>query len=279
MGPSLSVVSERAPRLVRWTFWRRAVQIVILIFYLALPVFHVLGFRALAGNLASLKIGPIDLVEPAAGLSAAVAGRQLGWTLLLGLFPVVLLALVLGPVFCSWICPWGLVSELLDRWVRRGRRRTWPIDRWRLSRWPRLVTILGLLAASAVLASPLLAVVSAPRLLTHLPLEVIYLRVLSPVTGSLLLALLAIELLGPRRVWCRTLCPVGTVAKVLRTPRTVAVRFDETRCLCPTVAQCQNRCPWGIDPRRMSTFDGCTNCLACVEVCPSASLGTGWGLK
>lgn len=267
-------VVSRSPR---WTARRRVVQILAALFYLILPMVHLMGFRGIAGNLASLKVGSVDLVEPAAGLSAGLAAGGFAWKLVLGMAPVVLLALVLGPVFCSWICPWGLLSEMLDRWRYRGRR--WQDDSWRRYRWIRLAVFGVLVVSSVLLVSPVMATLSAPRLVSQLPLEVIYLKVLSPVTLALLALLLAVELLAPRRVWCRALCPVGSLASYLRTPRTVTVNFDDTQCLCPTVAKCQDRCPWAIDPRRMKTFDGCTNCLACIDVCPSGSLVAGWNAR
>ena len=39
-----------------------------------------------------------------------------GWVLRKLEFDVapLILALVLGPVFCSWVCPWGFLSEGID---------------------------------------------------------------------------------------------------------------------------------------------------------------------
>lgn len=262
-----------------WGRRRRAVQIAAALFYLALPVAHLAGLRAVAGNLAALRIGPLDLIEPAAGLSGAISAGTITLGLALGLLPVVLLALTLGPVLCSWICPWGLVSELVDKLPWRARRHPWGRVAWRDLRWPRAVVLACLVMAGMVLASPLAATISAPRLVTNLPLELIYLRILSPVTGGLLLALLALELFGPRRIWCRALCPVGSTANYLRTPLTLAPRFDSTSCHCPGRPPCQTDCPWGIDPRVMKTYDGCTNCFACIETCPSGSLDSAFGAQ
>lgn len=268
---------------VRWGRYRRLVQVAVALFYLGLPLAHLADVRAvagnLAGNLAALRIGPIDLVEPAAGISGALSAGTLTSGLVLGLLPVVLLALVLGPVFCSWLCPWGLLSELLDKLPWRGRRRPWPPAGWKKLRWPRGVVLALVALAGMALATPLAAILSAPRLVTNLPLELIYLRILSPVTGGLLLGLLLFEVFGPRRLWCRTLCPVGSTANYLRTHRTLKPRFAPENCHCPGRPPCQTVCPWGIDPRAMTTFDGCTNCFACIDTCPSGSLEPGFGAK
>jgi ferredoxin-type protein NapH len=120
--------------------------------------------------------------------------------------------------------------------------------------------------------------------MTTLPIESVVLGALSPVTVGLLLALLALELAGPRRLWCRALCPVGTGFKLLRLPGRagsgpagLTVRWNESACTCPGVPACQTRCAWGIDPRRMETYDGCTHCFACVDGCPTGALAPAFG--
>jgi len=255
-----------------WTRWRRVVQFTVALFYLALPVLHLFDVRTVAGTLASLRIGSFDLTEPASALAGALASRTFTTTLLIGIAPVVLLALVAGPVFCSWVCPWGLISEGLDKVRNRIAPRKWTGETWRVSRWPRYVLLAVLVALSAAAALPLVALLSAPRAITSLPLEIIYLRMISPLTAIVLLGVLIIELVAPRRIWCRVLCPVGTTAALLRTPKTLSVRWEESRCACPRTAPCHTHCPWGVDPRKKMTYDACTNCMGCVDVCPHDAL-------
>lgn len=256
----------------RWTRWRRLTQTGVALFYLALPWLNAAGFREVAGTLASLKVGPVDLTEPAAALSAALAGLTASWELALGVLPVVALALLAGPVFCSWVCPWGLISEGVDRLRQQLRPRPWAGSPWVGVRRLRWITLAGALLVGALLAVPLAAMLSAPRLITALPLEAVWLRLLSPVTGGLLAALLLLELVGPRRLWCRALCPVGALANFLRIRRTLRVAWDPARCACARHPHCFLRCPWGVDPRQAGRFDGCSNCLLCVEGCPSGAL-------
>jgi len=272
----LAELRSSAPRRT-WTRWRRLCQALVALFYLLLPWLNSLGFRPLAGTLASLKIGSFDLTEPAAGLAAALAGGRVSAVLLLGVAPVVGLALLAGPVFCSWVCPWGLLSEGVDRLRQRLRPRPWREREWVRLRTGRWTILAGVLLLGVLVAMPVAAVISAPRLITSLPLEVVYLGILSPVTGGLLLALLALEVFGPRRLWCRALCPVGALANLLRIPTTLAVRFAPERCLCPRLPLCHIHCPWGIDPRHAGRYDGCSNCLACVDGCPSGALTVGLG--
>lgn len=248
---------------VRWTRWRRAVQLAVAAFYLGLPF---LGSTWLAGTLVALRIGPVELVEPAAALSAALAAAALPAAAVLGALPVVALALALGPVACSWVCPWGLLSEGIDRLRGRGAPPAPPRPRLRAA------LLAGLLALSAAVGAPLAAVLSPPRLATALPLEAVCARVVPWVTGGLLAALLLVELLAPRRLVCRVLCPAGTLAAMLRRTWTWAPRFTPGHCRCAEPAPCRQGCAWGLDPRTMAPRDGCTSCMACVARCPSGAL-------
>jgi ferredoxin-type protein NapH len=253
---------------VHWTRWRRAVQALSALLWLVLPL---CAEPRLTGNAAALRIGSVDLLEPAAALSAALSARAASAALVLGALPAIALAVALGPVACSWGCPWGLLSEGLDAVRRRGAR--WPLRGAAAARRWRLAVLAALLGLSALLGAPLAAVLSPPRLLSSLPLEAWSSRAAPSFTGALLLALLALELLGPRRLVCRVLCPARAAAALLRRPFTFGPRFTASACRCPDLPACAQACPWGLDPREPSfARDGCTSCMACVERCPAQAL-------
>lgn len=267
--------------MTRWTRWRRAAQALSALLWLTLPL---LADPRLTGDAVALRAGPVDLVEPAAALSAALAAWALPGVLVLGASPMIALAVALGPVACSWTCPYGLVSEGIDALRARrapaaaraggpeGSPARSPAARTG-GRRPRLAILAALLGLSALLGTPLAAVLSPPRLLTALPLEAWSSRAVPAVTGGLLLALFALELVGPRRLVCRVLCPARALAALLRRPFTFGPRFRAAACRCPDLPACVSACPWALDPRAGALrAQGCTSCMACVERCPSAAL-------
>jgi ferredoxin-type protein NapH len=183
---------------------------------------------------------------------------------------MIAVAVALGPVTCSWFCPWGLVSEGIDR--LRARGAPWPARGGRATRRLRVVALASLLGLSALAGTPLAALLAPPRLIAALPLEAWRGAVVPWLTGALLLALLALELVAPRRLVCRALCPAGAAAALLRRSFTWGPRFDAAACRCPDPAACRRVCAWGIDPRELAPRDGCTSCMACVERCPTGAL-------
>ena len=249
---------------IRWTRFRRLSQLFFVAFFIALPFANRYGVVEVLGTLASLRLGPVSLVDPAVGASSLLAGGAFTVTILTGMILPVLLALALGPVFCSWVCPWGLLSEMVDRLLGRGPQR---IPGW-LGRL-RIVSIAVFLGLSAILGLPLVATLSAPRLITVLPLEIIFLGGASIGTLSLLAGLLVAELVLPRRLWCRALCPVGALLVYLRTPWTLRVNWRSDTC-DPKIDRLKGRriCVWNLCPRFLETYSGCTNCGACIEACP-----------
>jgi len=249
---------------IRWTRFRRLSQLFFVSFFIVLPFANRHGIVEVLGTLASLDLGPVSLVDPAVGVSSLLAGGMFTVTILTGMILPVLLALALGPVFCSWVCPWGLLSEMVDGLLRRQPQR---IPGWlgRI-RWGSLAVFLGL---SAILGLPLVATLSAPRLTTVLPLEIIFLGGASIGTLSLLAGLLVAELALPRRLWCRALCPVGALLVYLRTPWTLRVNWRSDTC-DPRIERVKGRrfCVWNLCPRFLESYSGCTNCGACIEACP-----------
>jgi ferredoxin-type protein NapH len=252
--------------------WRRATQLAVAALYLALPFANGAGLRQVLGSLASTRLGPVDLVEPAAAATALLAAGPGAPALriLAGAAPLALLALLLGPAFCAWLCPFGLVSETLDR-LWGGRRRWRPSAHERVRR-PRAVALAVVLGGSALLALPLGAVLQGPRAITVAALERFYLGAVSPFAAALLGALLVLDVFLPRRLFCRALCPAGAVANLLRTPRTLRIAHDPSRCTCGGAPACHAACAWGVDPRFAARRDGCTSCLACVDACPTRAL-------
>jgi len=260
---------------------RRCVQLAVLLGCPALAWLNSQGWERLSGNFLSFSILGFPLADPLAALQVCLASLSLPWKMALGGGMALALAFVLGPVFCSWACPFGFLSEFA--WSLRGRAAHPRKQGWR----PK-----ALLAAAGCL---LLAVSGLPPLLNHLSLPGWYSRVFQAwfnqqelaLPGFLLLAgALATESLAGRRLWCRYVCPQSVLLQLVHrfSPVGLRVRFDAKRCTCSRGEEhCGRACPLDLNPRLAGKGLEweCTVCGECTETCAhrgkALTLGFGSG--
>jgi len=99
---------------------RRAVQAGIAGFFILLPVLNENGFDVIWGNFLNIHVGSLTFSDPLAVLQGIVKNRYLPVGLLISAGMVLAIAFCLGTVFCSWICPFGLLSELAYPYFANG---------------------------------------------------------------------------------------------------------------------------------------------------------------
>ncbi len=216
----------------------------------------------------------LTLADPLAVLETAAASRRLEPELLLGGLLVALPALILGRVFCGWLCPLGLVLELQD--PLRERFRKWLPERSLPRSW-KYGLALACVAGSAAAGFPLFQSVSPINWL-----------VWGAGAGAglewlLVAGVLALEW-AFRRAFCASLCPVGAVHALLG-------RWSRFRILVgeaagrPGCRRCSRACPLGIPVMEEHVQAGaaavtdpdCSRCGDCAEACPRTVLVLGFG--
>jgi len=239
--------------------------------------------RAVRGSTWSLEVFGVTLTDPLAALESIAASRSLRWVLVAGVLLPLLGTVLLGRVFCSWMCPAGFLLELTGK-LRRllrflelkpGKARLWPGDK---------LVLLGLgLAFSFAVGLPVLGTFYPPALIgreVHNGVTVLFDRAeeghLGFSAAGLTLAswfLLGIALLelafGPR-LWCRSLCPGGAVYTLLGRRRLVNVERDPVRCT--DCGECVLACEMGLSPMTDHIGGECDNCGKCVADCPDDAL-------
>ncbi len=217
---------------------------------------------------------------------------------------LVLLTLLLGRVYCSVICPLGILQDIISHasGLKKSKRRRFSFSPARnaLRFMVLLLFVLALLAgfgsvagllapysafgrmASSLLA-PLYALGNnalahvAERLGSYALYEVDVWRssllVLGIALGSL--ALVAVLAWRHGRCYCNTLCPVGTLLGILSRFSLLAPRIDEEKCVsCGLCAgHCKASC---IDPttHRVDT-SRCVVCMNCLGACSKGAIRYG----
>ena len=250
----------------RYHTYRRTLQILTLAFLFAVPLLNRLGHTWVLGTLYSLSFGNLTVVDPSLIIQVLLLTHRVGPVFLIGGLVPVVVALLLGKVFCSWACPFNFLAELgrtvFRRWRRAARagNRNPPGARY----W---LIFAGILLVSASMGVPLITLFSMPGLLSAEVGDWVFAGMFG-VEIFIVVLILALDILGTRRVWCKYVCPVGATLALFRTRRTLQIRYDAAACDCPaTASPCGAVCPLQLDPRSPGLYPYCFNCAECVAVC------------
>lgn len=236
-------------------------------------------------------------------LKSGVLVSYLSWMAKLQFLPAVLavnlgvvlgvwaLTLLLGRLYCSVICPLGVWQDLVS--ALRARRKAHRF-RFRKARRPLQLGFLGLLAAGLAGAflwdGPEETLFSLPatlldpyanwgRIVSNLfqPLldfsAGVWLRSFSGLFVSLLILLLVSILAAWKgRIWCNTVCPVGTFLGFFSPYALIKPRIDFNACIgCRKCERdCKSSC---IDiPGKKIDYSRCVSCYTCIDECPVGAL-------
>ena len=263
--------------------YRRAIQILSFLLLIAIPLLNLHGWNGLTGWYQSLGIFKLWITSPLESVEIILTSRHLYAALLVAMLLPIVLALVLGRVFCSWICPMGLLSEWADEIKRKLLRRRHAQSyesKYRLPRRTLWFVLAGELLLSLIVGTSLFSIYSPPGIVGRELARVLFLGTLG---GEVIFiaAILVFEFLLVRRGFCRYLCPLGALLSWIGQRRSLRVELDTNRCVrgCKLCAQ-GKLCSWGLFPREGEAESiYCTNCGDCVDLCPFDALHFTWKSK
>jgi polyferredoxin len=202
--------------------------------------------------------------------------------------------LVFGRAVCGWLCPFGLLQELLNTPVRllkplKNRLvKVKPLPLLRYTKYAILVVF--------VIGLPLLAVdefgyglpyfceliCPAGTIEGALPLMLTN-PYLAELTGALFklkvsLAALTVALaLVCNRFFCKYLCPLGAIYGLFNHVALIQLRFSPDKC--QDCGKCTEVCPMGIGARSLKQSPECIRCGKCCEKCTGQALKLGAGIS
>lgn len=245
--------------------FRRTIQILSLVCMVTVPLLNSRGVSAVSGSFYSVAIGPLLLTDPLIAIQPLLATMTIDTTLLASALIPAGLALVLGRVFCGWVCPQNTLSELFDAvGGRLGLARFFAPGPAPLARY---VVLAVILAATLLFGFPLASLLSAPGIISVQTARLIYEGTVGLELALIGLIILA-ELVLVRRVWCNHLCPVGSMLSLFRCKRTMRVVMAEGGDhACIHCRECAKACQLGLNPMAGELAPQCHNCGACIDAC------------
>jgi ferredoxin-type protein NapH len=258
----------------KWLLLRRLSQLGILALFLAGPLW---GVWIVKGNLAaSMTLDLLPLNDPHVLLQSMLSGVTPELSALIGVAIVLLFYMTVGGrVFCSWVCPVNMLTDLAA-WLRRrlGLRNSSQISRnaryWMLA----MTLLLPLLVGGIVweLVNPVSMMFRG--------------IVFGMGWGWLILAgVFLFDLLVARDGWCGHLCPVGAFYRLVGSKSLLKVNAAD-RQACDDCMECFTICPEPhvIKPALKGAAKGsspvilsadCTNCGRCIDICGKQVFGFG----
>ncbi len=222
------------------------------------------------GTFWSARILGYSLSDPLAGAEAIVSSRSFYVPLLWSLVVPIILSVLLGRVFCGWICPMNTLLELVDRcrrWLGLLEIRERDVRFSKGTKYLVLAVSLGFVAVSSV---PFLAMIYPPAVISR-ELHLFVFGTGIGVGVYLILAICVFELFVSRRWWCRVICPGGGLYSLLGRFRLVRVQRNEQNCV--QCGDCVTTCQFDLRPMLVAqTGMECTNCASCIQACDSDAL-------
>lgn len=261
--------------------YRRLVQIGVFALMFAIPVLNLYEIYAITGTFYSINVGGLGIADPSAMVQAIFASGTLAAPILSAVLLPVLIAFLLGRVWCGWMCPYHLLADFASGvrslLMRKVLRKPHSEDVQFCEPIKANASRFGLLLAGCLVAGalgiPILNYINAPGIISTEAMILVKERHLS-VEFAFIALLLLLEVSVLPRFWCRLFCPTGAVVSLMRTRFTLGVRSDRSNPKGPCCREnhCSAACPMGLEPFKESGNLLCTNCGRCVDACRTGRL-------
>jgi polyferredoxin len=233
-----------------------------------------------------IRAWPVNLflqLDPLVAIGTILTTHTLYWPLLWALATVVL-TIIFGRFFCSWVCPFGSIHHFVG--FLGNRKKTTPqkiqLNKYRKAQCIKYFVLIVFLfmAAFPSLASSLQTGLLDPIPLVTRSVNLVLLPILDSsvnfvsVTSRLyvgawlifLMFLTAVlfNLLIPR-FYCRFVCPLGALFGII--DRFAIWRIGKNQSECINCKLCEKSCEGGCEPAGNIRISECVLCFNCLDDC------------
>ena len=216
------------------------------------------------------------------GSLQAVLGEQGKWFSFYVVGFLMLVGAFFGRFVCGWLCPFGLVQDLLHKIPFPKKRKHLPGDRYLKYLRYLVLAVLVVLLPLTVLdivgqGSPWYCKYVCPSgtLFAGIPL-VLMNEGLRSSLGWLfnwkvgLLAVILLLSVWSYRPFCRYLCPLGAIYGLFNPIALYRYEVDGDKCV--SCGACAKACGFGLGPDKKPNSTECIRCGDCLRACPTGAL-------
>lgn len=218
---------------------------------------------------------------PIGSLQAVLGSRNFQFSFyVLGFLMMV--GAICGRFVCGWLCPFGLVQDLLHKIPGVKKLKKLPGDRW--LRWLKYVILLVFVILLPLFAVDIVGqgapwfckyICPSGTLMGGLPLTAVNVGLRSAIGWlyrwkvGLLLAILVLSVFV-YRPFCRYLCPLGAIYGPFN--RFALYRFRVEQDKCVACGKCQKACKLDIPVWKTPNSVECIRCGDCRRACPFGAI-------
>lgn len=193
---------------------------------------------------------------------------------------------LVGRFVCGWLCPFGLVQELLHKIPFPKKIKTFRGDKLlRKLKYVILVVFVILMPLFLVdllgQGAPYFCKLICPVGILEGGIPLVLLnKALRGTIGWLYtwkVAILMVTVLASiliYRPFCKYICPLGGIYSVFQPISVLRYRVDAHKCV--DCGACAAHCGMGCDPRKNANDLECIRCGKCKDVCPTGAISCGF---
>ena len=224
---------------------------------------------ALKGTTWSANIFNWKVSDPLAIVSQLATTKNPNLPFILTALVPVVISVLLGRVFCGWVCPASFLYELNTNLALLVNKLGVPVHRWHLDRRFKYYILVGCLLLALLFSVNVLAAIYPPLIVGR---EIYYAIALDGFSSTAIFFLITMvfDTLISRRGFCRYLCPGGALYSLLGRYR--LLRIQRNVHTCNDCNRCNSICEFELHPMQDEFGQECNNCTACVSICPTDAL-------
>ncbi len=222
---------------------------------------------------------------PIGSLQAVIGSSNFRFAFYIAGFLMFIGALI-GRFVCGWLCPFGLVQDLLHKIPFPKKIKSFPGDKLlRKLKYVILIVFVILLPMFLVdllgQGAPYFCKLICPvgTLEGGIPLVLLN-KALRGALGWLYtwkLVILIVTLLLSvviYRPFCKYICPLGAIYSVFQPISVFRYRVDAQKCV--DCGKCRNICEMGCNPAKNANSLECIRCGKCKSACPTGAISSGF---